>query len=66
MFGIELVEPSVQLTHPGPALELLGYCTLGESRHVQARPARVLVEVVRQADVPASHTHTLPITRPNP
>ena len=63
MLDIELIEPDVEARHPLLAIELVGDGTLRKSRDVQPRSARLLVEVVGQADVPPGHTqriHTHP------
>ena len=59
MCGIELIEPGVELRHPRLAVELLGDSALGERRDVQPGAPRLVIKVVRKADVPTGHTHRL-------
>lgn len=62
MRRVEFVEPRIQLGHPVLAVELVRHCPLRQSGDVQPGAARLLVEVVRETDVPAGHTqriHTL-------
>ena len=56
---VEFVEPAVERRHALSPIELVGDSALCQRRHVQPSGAGLLVEVVREADVPAGDTHIL-------
>jgi hypothetical protein len=56
---VQLVEPSIQGCHPLSAVELGGDGTLCERRDVELGASGLFVELVRKADVPASHTQRI-------
>ncbi len=59
MGRVELVEPTIERRHSLSTIEFIRDGALGQRRHVQPRPARLVVEVVRETDVPASHTQII-------
>lgn len=59
MLSVEFVEPGIKASHPLQTIELSGNGPLGESGDVQPGAPSLLVEVVRETDVPAGHTHKI-------
>lgn len=59
MLGIEFVEPGIEPCHPFPAIQLGGDRPLGKRGDVQPGAPRLLVQVVREADVASGHTQNI-------